>query len=721
MSPGLDRLHPVIVHHLVNSLGWRSLRPLQEQAAGPVLDGSDALLLAPTAGGKTEAAMFPLLTAMDAQRWPAVSVIYVCPLKALLNNLLPRLETYCGWLGRRVAVWHGDVTGPARQRILREPPDVLLTTPESLEAMLISLKVEHRRVFSGLRAVVVDEVHAFAGDDRGWHLLAVLERLTTVIGRRVQRIGLSATVGNPDELLGWLQGSGRGLRSAVVVAPEPGKADRPGWPGGEVRTGETAAVASGAADIELDYVGSVRNAAKVIASLHRGEKRLVFCDSRQLVEEIGAALRERGITTFLSHASLPYDERHRAELAFTQGRDCVIVATSTLELGVDVGDLDRVIQVNNPPTVAAFLQRLGRTGRRADGQRNCLFLAIDTGSLIWAAGLLHLWGQGYVEPVVAPPEPRHIVAQQLLALCLQEHRIGSRLWAQAWNGLAPFDRSAEPILRYLVEQGFIDQDGELLFIGPTAEQKFGYRHFMGMTAVFTAPPQFTVLSGRQEIGRTDPMLLTEKTDGPRLLLLGGRSWRVTWTDWKRRRCYVEPAEGGGKARWLTPGISGASFEFARAVRDVLLGADPPVALTQRAKRFLTEVRDEQVATVHPGGTVITRSGEDVRWWTWAGYRANATLMATLSHLTDSVQRFGDASIRLRPDLTHEMWKAGSADAAERLCLPDVDQRALAGLKFNEALPERLATATLVARLADVDSAARVLGEPARFVTVDDFG
>ena len=111
----------------------------------------------------------------------------------------------------------------------------------------------------------------------------------------------------------------------------------------------------------------------------------------------------------------------------------------------------------------------------------------------------------------APPEPRHIVAQQLLALCLQEHRIGSRLWVDAWNGLAPFDSSAEPILRYLVEQGFIDQDGELLFIGPAAEHRFGHRHFMGMTAVFTAPPQSTVLAGREEIGRTDPMLLTRRS------------------------------------------------------------------------------------------------------------------------------------------------------------------------------------------------------------------
>jgi ATP-dependent helicase Lhr and Lhr-like helicase len=125
-----------------------------------------------------------------------------------------------------------------------------------------------------------------------------------------------------------------------------------------------------------------------------------------------------------------------------------------------------------------------------------------------------------------------------------------------------------------------------------------------------------------------------------------------------------------------------------------------------------------LSAVHPAGTVITRVGQDVRWWTWAGYRANATLAATLSHLTDSLQRFDDASLRLRGDLTREMWRAGTADAAERLCLPEVDRRALAGLKFSEALPERLAMATLAARLADLDSAVRVLDEPVRFTGPD---
>src|SRR6266699_1026447 len=252
MSSALDRLHPVVVHHIVNTLGWRSLRALQDQAADPVLDGADALLLAPTAGGKTEAAIFPLLTAMDTQGWSGISVIYVCPLKALLNNLLPRLETYAGWLGRRVAVWHGDVTAAARQRILREPPDVLLTTPESLEAMLISLKVEHGRLFTDLRAIVIDEVHAFAGDDRGWHLLAVLERLTTVAGRPIQRIGLSATVGNPADLLDWLQGSSRDDRSAVVVSPDISFAAGPALVADSAMRDVPGRVAAPRGDVELD-------------------------------------------------------------------------------------------------------------------------------------------------------------------------------------------------------------------------------------------------------------------------------------------------------------------------------------------------------------------------------------------------------------------------------------------------------------------------------------
>ena len=250
-------------------------------------------------------------------------------------------------------------------------------------------------------------------------------------------------------------------------------------------------------------MGSVSNAATVIAALHQGEKRLVFCDSRQLVEELGAALRERGVTTFLSHASLSLDERRRAEQAFAEGRDCVIVvhlhpgaraSTSATSTGSS--------RSTRPPTVAAFLQRLGRTGRRPGAPRNCLFLALTSGRCCGPPGCCTLWGQGYVEPVVAPPEPRHIVAQQLLALCLQEHRVGEQLWAGVERppAVRP-QRRADPAVP---GRAGLPRPGRRAAVHrPEAEQRFGRRHFMGMMAVFTAPPEFTVLpAGTRSAGPT---------------------------------------------------------------------------------------------------------------------------------------------------------------------------------------------------------------------------
>ena len=700
MSDSLAGLHPTLAHHLVSTLGWTELRPLQQAAIAPVLADKDVLLLAPTAGGKTEAATFPVLSRMAAEGWTGLSAIYLCPLKALLNNLLPRLETYGGWTGRRVALWHGDTQASRRTSILADPPDLLLTTPESLESMLVSARVDHYKLFADLRAVIVDEVHAFGSGDRGWHMLAVLERLTRISGRSLQRIGLSATVGNPDELLRWLQGSAAGQRQGLVIAPEVGQ-------------GSGSPVAPPEPDVQLDYVGSLSNAAKVIASLHRGEKRLVFCDSKRNVELLGAEIRERGVTTHLVHASLSLDERRRAEQAFTEGRDCVIVSTSALELGIDVGDLDRVIQINAPVTVAGFLQRLGRSGRRSGTRRNCLFLAVEEQELLRAAGLLLAWSRGFVEPVVAPPEPRHIIAQQLLALCLQEKRVGEDLW-QEWLRLPELAVSARPITNYLIEQGFVNREDGMLFIGPEAERTFGHRHFMGLMAVFTAPPEFTVLHGRNELGRTDPALLTDRVDGPRLLLLGGHSWRVTWTDWKRRRCFVEPAESRGRARWIGNGVGGLSYELARSMREVLLGADPPVVLTRRAQGVLAGLRSDAIGRVHPARTVISGDYDDLRWWTWAGYRTNATLKATLGGLADQSQRVDDLSIRLRTDLRPQTWADAVPELRDHLCLPEIDDKALTGLKFSDALPHHLAVSTLAIRTADLRHAGDLLGGPTRF-------
>ncbi len=704
-ASGFDRLHPVVQHHVVNTLGWSTLRPLQDAAVAPVLAGADALLLAPTAGGKTEAALFPVLSRMAAEDWRGVSVLYLCPLRALLNNLEPRVQRYAGWLGRAAAVRHGDTGQAARRRQAVERPDVLLTTPESVESMLVSATIDPRVVLADVRVVVVDEVHAFAGDDRGWHLLAVLERLTRLVGRPLQRVGLSATVGNPAGLLGWLQGSGAGVRPGVVVAPGAAGAGAAGGP---------------AAEVEVDFVGSWENAATVVARLHRGEKRLVFADSRRMVERLGGRLGELGVEAFVSHSSLSAGERHRAETAFAESRDCVIVSTSTLELGIDVGDLDRVLQVGAPGTVASLLQRLGRTGRRPGTTRSMQLLAVDDAELVRAFGLVLLWSEGFVEPVVPTPSPAHVAAQQVLALVLQEGRIGRHTWTD-WLGGLPLAAPAEldAVAEWLVGSGHLDVDEGMLFIGSATERRYGRRHFMELMTVFASDPQVAVWHGRDEIGVVDPVVLLTKVTGPRVLALAGRSWRVQSVDWERRRAFVVPDDRPGLARWIGAGAAPRSFALTDAIRRVLLGADPAgVAVTRRAASRLEELRGGYEPRVDADRTVVLREPDGLRWWTWAGVRGNAVLHAALAGvapgLLDPVETFDNERVTLNPDAAAAALRPALAEVVSRYGAdlagvhPAVSRRAVEGLKFADLLPPDLAEATLAARIADHQAARHVL-------------
>ncbi|MFV0309065.1 MAG: DEAD/DEAH box helicase [Desertimonas sp.] len=697
MSTGdpFERLHPALQHHIVNSLGWRSLRPLQREAIGPILDGQHALAMAPTAGGKTEAAIFPVLSRMLSEDWRGLTVLYVCPLRALLNNLYLRLSDYARLVGRSVGLWHGDVGPAERQRLRREPPDILLTTPESLEAMLVSAGVDHRSWFAGLRTVVIDEAHAFVGDDRGWHLLSVLARLTALTGRELQRVALSATIGNPDEVLRWLT-TGCSVEGRVVNPPVPASETSP-------------------PDIVLDYVGSLANAAVVISRLHRGMKRLVFVDSRAKAEKLATALRAAEVETFVSHGSLGVDERRQAEQAFVDARDCVIVATSTLELGIDVGDLDHVLQIDAPPTVASFLQRLGRTGRRPDTRRNMTVLATTDQSLLLAASVLLRWSQGFVEPTVPPPMPAHLLGQQLLALTLQEGQIGRHTW-RTWFG-EPFvlgddvARMADEVLDHLLaERYLVDAGGGMLSIGDVAETELGRRHFMELLAVFTAPPLFSVRHGRLEVGVVPDEALLVRQPGPQasptVLSLGGRGWVVTSVDWRRRVIQVEPTDQPGVARWSGGGAL-LSADLARGVREVLTGAEPTgVALSARATARLAEVRDAY-AWVRPEATAVVDDHGRVRWWTFAGQRANTWLASMLANLRTSVTAYDGLSIALDRNVDAATLRAALAalDVGSHELADWLSKDATEHLKFADCLPDRLVEREISTRLRDDNTVA----------------
>jgi len=674
-----DRLHPALQHHIVNSLGWRDLREVQALSIEAYLDGNNMVVLAPTAGGKTESAFFPVISQMLSESWAGLSVLYVSPIKALLNNQEQRLHKYMQLVGRRAALWHGDTAQGERQRILSEPPDCLLTTPESLEMLLVSQKVDHRQFFSNVRVVVIDELHAFAGDDRGWHLLSVFSRIGRIAGRDIQRIGLSATVGNPQKMLEWLSSGSQ--RSQVVVRPTETDSKKP--------------------DVQLDFVGSLANAAKVISLLHQGEKRLVFCDSRSRVEQLAVLLRQYGIDTFVSHSSLGIDERRQAEEAFAQRQNCVIVATSSLELGLDVGDLDRVIQIDAPGTVSSFLQRMGRTGRRSNTNRNCLFLATSDEGLLRAAALIELWRKNYVEPVKAPPCPYHILAQQLMALILQERGIGRSQWFQ-WVESVPGFADLPPervveLVEFMITKGILWSDNGILAFAPEGENVFGRRNFMDILSVFTSPPLFKVMSGQKELGNVHESTFYKREEGPAILVLAGRSWKTKHLDWKRRIAYVEATDEKGRSRWLGEGQM-LSHAVCQSIRRILASDEDDPAWSRRASQQFTELRDEHPWVSADATSVVQMPNGQVRWWTFAGGIANTLLADALKSHCDvkgdnlclsfpkasSVQQVSELINNIRPEDVR----------------PIPNEAAMEELKFSECLSTAIAAKVFSSRFDD---------------------
>lgn len=668
-----EQLHPSLQYHVVNTLGWSTLRPTQLAAIAPIHAGSHCLLLAPTAGGKTEAAAIPILSKMLSESWQGTSVLYVCPIKALLNNLQHRLSHYAGLVGRRVEVWHGDISQSRKNRALKDVPDILLTTPESIEAMLISVRVNRPSWFGNLQAVIVDELHAFAGDDRGWHLRSVLHRLDQYLERPLQRIGLSATVSNPSELLAWLAPAGdRAVVGSASVSTD--------------------------ADVTIDHVSSLENAATVISRLHRGEKRLIFCDSRSSAEQLSSMLRAHEMRTFVSHASLSLSERRQAEAAFSEERDCVIVATSTLELGIDVGDLDRVIQIDAPSSVSSFLQRMGRTGRREGDRRNCLFLTTNDNAFLLALGLTQKWSEAWVEAAVPPAEPWHIVAQQAMVLSLERGEMPTRELVLLLQGSFPELQIAdiEVLVEHMVGQQFLDRVEGVVRVGPQTEHSYARGHYRDLLASFSGSMLLTGRHGVAEVGYIDPTVLTGERD-KRLLLLAGRSWRVTDVDWSKRLVWLEPATEGGKARWIG-GARSLGRDVCQGIRSVLAnGASPSITLSRRAQAALQTLTDE-IPVASGTNFVMSRSdGAPMQTWTFAGTRANRSFARQAS--------IGGSRVRFDALSVQAPVSAPTATAREHIDLTAEELEAFHdSIKFADCVPRQLLTRTILARNFEVTSA-----------------
>jgi ATP-dependent helicase Lhr and Lhr-like helicase len=692
---GIERLHPHLQHAIVHDLRWRSLRPVQDLTIDAILDGCNCVVLAPTAGGKTEAAIFPLLSRILTENLKPVSVLYVCPIRALLNNQEDRLQSYARMVGLEVFKWHGDVSDSRKQRFREAPAHVLMTTPESLEVMMISARTDARAIFEGLSAVVVDEVHAFAADDRGAHLASLMERLVLMCARDIQRIGLSATVGNPQVIGAWLQGSSQ--RPFRLVDPPRPKAER---------------------GLRLDLCADIGEAAVGIGQLARGKKSLVFVESRSKAEKVAHALAGSDVEVFIHHSSVSRADRTLAEEQFARGQNTAIVCTSTMELGIDVGDLDHVIQVDAPASVASFLQRLGRTGRRANTRANCTFFCLSSESLLQSLALLRLAESGWVEDVQPAAHAMHVLAHQVMALILQEGGI-SRHKLLPWVAAAyPFSsirpERLQELIDTMVERQILYEADGLLSLGQRGERLYGRKNFFELYAVFTSPPVMRVQHGKEDVGHIQALFVSmhDYNKGPLSFRLAGRAWEVGQIDWSRGVIHVRPTEHGRVPSWLgLPGI--LSTVLCQTMMDVLLHEREEAGwLTPLAAAQLASMRASYEGLLEEGTAPLEDHPDGVQWHTFAGGAVNRLLAAGLEEKTGTKWVAGNLSLRCK-----DVPVAAASEAIRMLGELDWETVAAAAAramargmlsKFQPCLPEDAEDRLLAERLLDHPATLRFL-------------
>ena len=642
------RFAPRLQEAIATRLGWTTLRAVQEQAGAAILDGKNAVVLAPTAGGKTEASMFPVLSMLVEQPTDAVGAVYLAPIKALLNNQAERLGLYTEMVGLDRFLWHGDVTAPARKAFVNEPAALLMTTPESLEVMLASRSVSTERLFADLRVVVVDEIHALAGTDRGAHMLSVIERIAEHSRHDVQRIGLSATVGNPAVILDWLRGTSR--REGVVI--DPPKEAKP-------------------RAISVVLEADVFLLASQAAGLAAGKKSLFFCESRSLTEAIAERMRDRGTEVFVHHSSVSLSERRLAEEKFHGGGSAAIVCTSTLELGIDVGDLDLVFQADAPKTVSSFLQRMGRTGRRVGAVANTTFFCETVADAVQAIALVELAREGWVESI--PPQTRcwPVFVHQLLAFTLEA---GGVPRAEAWRKLSRLPDLAgigraefDAVVDHMIATEFLFEAEGQLSMGEAAERTYGKKNFLELYAVFSSPQFYRVMTtSGADVGSLDQTFVDSLVEAMTCFLLGGRAWLVQAIDHKQRIITAVSAPRGKKPQWGGFAPTSLSYALAQRIKQVLFEDRTYGYLAEPTAVALAEYREDFADLIGPTGALLQCDAKGWRWWTFAGGAINQTLKHALTVLTG--WKIVADSFRLRVE-TADLTEVAVRDAIARLAAP----------------------------------------------------
>ena len=713
---------------------WSELRDAQARAVGPILDGQDVIVAAATASGKTEAAFLPICSALLADRGgpgstgaPAgVQVLYVSPLKALINDQYSRLDALCEHLGLAVHRWHGDVPGSRKAKVLASPDGVLLITPESLEAMLAIHGPKVAAVFGGLRYVVIDELHSFLGAERGAQLQSLLHRAELAIRRPVPRVGLSATLGDMSAAAEFLR-PGHGEQVTIVESADSQalRLQLLGFESSPPALTPKQADAAEAAGVEVaaeDVTGGDRLAvADHLFRVLRGTDNLVFANSRRDVEIYADLLRRRSDrdkvpNEFIPHhGSLSKDLREHAEARLKDRSGPVTaVCTSTLEMGIDIGTVSSIAQIGVPHAVSGLRQRLGRSGRRDEAATLRIYVAEEQitpqtappdalrSQLVQAVAMVNLLLNRWNEAPDTGGLHLSTLIQQLLSLIAQH---GGVLPAQAFGtlcGPGPFGHVTAGqfagLLRALGTSDVIVQASDgLLLPGVAGERLINHYSFY---AAFRTAQEYRLVAGSRTLG-------TLPVDYPlmpgSLLIFGGRRWKVVAVDGQAKVVELVRSAGG-----RPPSFTGTGAEVADRVRQemraVYLGHDVPAYLDATAASMLAEGRANFARFGLAGGPIL-EWGHDALIFPWRGDRITSTLAAGLAATGTDVAQ--DGMCLTMPDTSYEE----ALTRLEALSVITPDPLALAATvrnkvvdKYDDLLSEDLLNAAYAARSLDVPGA-----------------
>lgn len=525
-------------------MGWERFTPIQDMAIPAIINTKfDIILSSGTASGKTEAAFLPILTLIEGEAESVLKVIYISPLKALINNQFERIISLCEYTNIPINRWHGDVSQAHKKKFLKNPAGILQITPESIESLLINRTGQLAHIFRSIDFIVIDEIHSFLDNERGVHLRSLISRLEKYIENRPRIIGLSATIDNYPLVKQWVNpenvdhvkilespGNDKDLLYSLMHFPQEKNRQKP-----------------------LELYEDMR-------LLTRDLKALIFCNSRAEVEYTTVMLNRLaekegvGETYFAHHSSIAKKEREYVEKIMAETKiPKSVVATSSLELGIDVGSIDIVIQVDSTFTVSALKQRLGRSGRQQSASQILQLYSTTEDSLLQSLAVMELIREKWVEPVAGYPKPYDVLFHQIISICKETNGVRLENLLYIIKNIGIFsDLDEEKVLElisYMIEQEFLEKikGTNELVVGLEGERLLNNKDFY---SVFQTNEMYDVYYGIRKIGALDKLMFINIGDN---IILAGRLWKIKDIDLKRNRVYVEKSVDGKLPQYIGGG------------------------------------------------------------------------------------------------------------------------------------------------------------------------